>query len=322
MNIVKIKEGFASEYAQYNDKYCYFVNWKWIIPFDVITQQEYIEISQKDDINCLGREIPHLDYIANESGSFSNAFSLAFTNKEDIDKIIDYKTTNDINSIDKFIEFNKFSITDNDLTFEYVRKFRTWLADILFNLLKNSKISPDVIQMLNYYSKEMTDNVVVGLHLVSDSNKVTLQNTQYSTCGCKSSENQILLSNITTCDPIIEYRKSIYNIMVKTFSDIDFWKERDYELLIQINEYLDYIIKKNLPLSQCEFSNDLYDCGCLSDKDYKQNKYIEILKNLQLSFEYIAEGKNNTDNNIIKHKNFIGQSLNNWAVYLYEKMRW
>ena len=46
-------------------QYCYFINWKWIVPFEVITQQEYIEISQKDDINYLGREIPHLDYIAN-----------------------------------------------------------------------------------------------------------------------------------------------------------------------------------------------------------------------------------------------------------------
>ena len=118
------------------------------------------------------------------------------------------------------------------------------------------------------------------------------------------------------CDPIKEYRKSIYNIMVKTFSDIEFWEKRDPDLLEEINKYLDYIIKKNLPLSQCEFAIDLYDCGCLSDKDYKQNKYIEILKNLMTSFEYIIDEKVN------QHKNFIGQSLNDWDVYLYEKMRW
>ena len=318
MNIVKIKEGFASDYSQYNDMYCYFINWKWIVPFEVITQQEYTEISQKDDIECLGRTIPHLDYIANESGSFSNAFSLSFANKEDIDNIIDWKSTNEVNSIAKFIEFNKFSASDNPLDFNTVRKFRTWLAENLFTLLKDEIQTPkDVLQMLEYYSQDMSDDVIKGLYLVSDNNLITINSTSYSTCGCKSADNQNILNPvISMCDPIKEYRKSIYNIMVKTFSDIEFWKNRESELLEEINKYLDYIIKKNLPLSQCEFSNDLYDCGCLSDKDYKQNKYIEILKNLIISFKYII------DKNINQHKNFIGQSLNDWAIYLYEKMRW
>jgi hypothetical protein len=314
MNIIKIKEGFAEDYAQYNDMYCYFINWKWIVPFEVITQQEYIEISQKDDITCLGREIPYLDYTKK---SFSSAFASSFASIN-IENIIDWRATYNANSIAKFIEFNKFSASDNPLDFNTVRRFRTWLSEELFSLLKYETFTPkDVLQMLKYYSDDMSDNVIKGLYLVSDNNLITINSTNYSSCGCKSTDNQSVLNPIISmCDPIKEYRKSIYNIMVKTFSDIEFWEKRDPDLLQGINKYLDYIIKKNLPLSQCEFAIDLYDCSCLSDKDYKQNKYIEILKNLITSFEYII----NKDVN--QHKNFIGQSLNNWAVYLYEKMRW
>lgn len=314
MNIIKIKEGFAEEYSQYNDMYCYFINWKWIVPFEVITQQEYIEISQKDDITCLGRDIPYLDYT---NKSFSSSFASSFASIN-IENIIDWRATYNANSIAKFIEFNKFSASDNPLDFNTVRRFRTWLAEELFSLLKYETFTPkDVLQMLKYYSDDMSDDVIKGLYLVSDNNLITINNTNYSTCGCKSTDNQTILNpKISMCDPIKEYRKSIYNIMVKTFSDIEFWKKRDPDLLEEINKYLDYIIKKNLPLSQCEFAIDLYDCGCLSDKDYKQNRYIEILKNLITSFEYIINEKVN------QHKNFIGQSLNDWAVYLYEKMRW
>lgn len=314
MNIIKIKEGFAEEYAQYNDMYCYFINWKWIVPFEVITPQEYIEISQKDDITCLGRTIPYLDYTKK---SFDLAFASSFASIN-IENIIDWQATYNANSIAKFIEFNKFSASDNPLDFNTVRRFRTWLAEELFSLLKDEILTPkDVLQMLKYYSDDMSDDVIKGLYLVSDNNLITINNTNYSTCGCKSTENQNVLNPIISmCDPIKEYRKSIYNIMVKTFSDIEFWEKRDPELLGEINEYLDYIIKKNLPLTQCEFAIDLYDCSCLSDKDYKQNRYIDILKNLMTSFEYII------NKNVNQHKNFIGQSLNDWAVYLYEKMRW
>ena len=314
MNIIKIKEGFAEEYAQYNDMYCYFINWKWIVPFEVITQQEYIEISQKDDITCLGRDIPYLNYTKK---SFDLAFSSSFA-RINIENIIDWQATYNANSIAKFIEFNKFSASDNPLDFNAVRRFRTWLAEELFSLLKDKPFTPkDVLQMLKYYSDDMSDDVIKGLYLVSDNNLITVNNTNYSTCGCKSTDNQAVLNpTISMCDPIKEYRKSIYNIMVKTFSDIEFWKHREPDLLEEINKYLDYIIKKNLPLTQCEFAIDLYDCSCLSNKDYKQNKYIEILKNLMTSFEYII------DENVNQHKNFICQSLNDWAVYLYEKMRW
>jgi len=316
MNIVKIKEGFAKNYAQYNDKYCYFINWHWIVPFDCITQEEYIEISQQNDINCLGREIPYIDYVS-DNGNFSTDFSIDFANREAIEAIIDKHITFEINSISKYIEFNKFSATDNNLTFEQVRKFRTWLAEKLLNIVDFTNVENSILvkQMLNYYKDEKTDDVVKGLYITT--NNVYIQSTQYSSCGCNNPKNlDVLHSNIVMCNPIEEYRKSIYDIMVSTFSNIDFWTNREDELLIEINKYLDYIIKKNLPLYQSDYSSDLYDCDCLSNKNSQQERYIGILKNLYKSFEYIINKE------VINHKNFIGQTLNDWSIYIYERMRW
>ena len=43
---------------------------------------------------------------------------------------------------------------------------------------------------------------------------------------------------------------------------------------------------------------------------------MNMLKELSKAFGYIIDEK------VTGNKNMIGNSLNNWAVYLYEQMRW
>ena len=70
-----------------------------------IFSKKALDISQKDDITCLGRDIPYLDYT---NKSFSSSFASSFASIN-IENIIDWQATYNANSIAKFIEFNKFS---------------------------------------------------------------------------------------------------------------------------------------------------------------------------------------------------------------------
>ncbi len=104
--------------------------------------------------------------------------------------------------------------------------------------------------------------------------------------------------------------------MVDVFSDINFWMQREKELLLEIKRYIDAIIKLNLPLTASQYVSELYDCNCLTSTDSAQERLMSILKNLSTAFDYMANDK------VTGNKNFIGDTLNQWAVKLYEIMRW
>lgn len=228
--------------------------------------------------------------------------------------LIDIETTEKINDLNKFIEFNKFSYTDSELTFDDVRVFRTWLAKTLYNVLSHEE-DIDVLEMLNYYANEMNDCTIQHLNLFNiDSSTDVISNINKSTCGCQRST--VEQTSLSSCDPIAVYRKSVYEKMVSVFGDIDFWLQREDDLLKEIKKYIDFIIFKNLPLVQSEYVTNLHDCGCLSDTNIEQTELMQIMKNLSVSLGYLI------NNEAYSHKNFIGETLNKWSSLLYEKMIW
>ena len=109
-------------------------------------------------------------------------------------------------------------------------------------------------------------------------------------------------------------------------SDLDKEENENYEYSISINKeefysklgieysnklYIDNIIKAGFVFSNNE--NTLYvNCNC---GDNNKNN-TAILQNLSVSLEYII------NNDINNHKNFIYDSLHNWAEKLYDKMYW
>lgn len=306
MNIVKFRDIVLNEKNNKHDlsqdkvdyfnshlkgKYAYCVNWLHVIALDSITEKQYVDISKTGDTG-----------------------DLTFIELIDIKNFIDMEATYKVNSAEKYVLANQFT-TDDDITLCEIKKFRTWLADVL--LKSHPTVTYKIDEMLKYYKLEMNDETVKHLTQFAPETTVDpIMSTNTHTCGCQKTSTSGLITGVTTCNPIYEYRKAVYNQMVETFSDISFWLELEHDVLNEIKRYIDNIIKCNLPLYTSEFTSDLYDCGCLSNADSQQEKYIEILKDLSDCFEFMA-----TEN--YKNKtNHIGLTLNKWASLLYERMRW
>lgn len=320
MNIVKIKDihlpvdpdtqeplvdPIVFDYVK--DKYCYLINWKWIVPFSYTLLDEETGEAQtftfNDYIECSKDDKAPEDY------PYANL--LDYVNLG----LVDFALTEKANSIARFVEANNFS-SDSDITLDELKKFRTWLAQTLLRVLVEVE-SYDITEMLKYYAENMYDSTVQHLtHFVPKKATDVLTATTKNTCGCASQSNANLIGSVTTCDALLLYRKAVYEKMVEVFSDISFWSELEPELLEEIKKYIDGIIHHNLPLYTVDYVSDLYDCGCLSDKDASQERLMSYLKSLSKAFGFMAEG------NIQGNRNFIGDALNRWAAYLYERMYW
>lgn len=274
-------------------KYAYAINFKFVVPFEDITFAQYYEISNNESIIS---GINYIDLI-------------------NISEFIDQSKTQMANSITVFEEANKFT-TDSDITLDELKKFRTWLADMLYTLF-NDSLDSITKEMLNYYREEMHDDTIEHLsYFANDTEHDLISTTNTSTCGCQN--NTQLLNNqyiISSCNPTYIYRKGVYEKMLSVFSDIDFWLKLDKDFLNEIKRYIDGIIKCNLPLYTSQFYSELHDCGCLTQNSAQEER-MQILKDLSMCFDFLA-----TDNYTSK-KNHISLTLNKWASLLYERMRW
>lgn len=140
-----------------------------------------------------------------------------------------------------------------------------------------------------------------------------------SRCGCSGSLNMYDMG-LSACDCVEIYRKNVYAQMVADFSNIDFWKNRS-EILPDFMKYIEGIIKNNFTLGYSEHSTLYCDCSCNSAND-QQSANMTILRNLLKALQYIYNEVEGEGEGLSGHKNFVSESLNKWAVILYEKMQW
>ena len=342
MNIVKLKDiilkepcGLSPEKIElfntkFKGRYVHCINWTYLVPLEAMDNEAAIELSKElcidlfSDLKAMQKGITTTTSIDNYPWFYLH----------ELTEYVDENDTEKVNAIYKYIEYNSFT-PDKELTLEQIKMFRTWLATVLFNLLsKEPDVEKNTIAMLNYYKNEMTDDVidtlasfhvdmpqvniytagvqgVTGINILSPINK--------SSCSCTHSSIAAMLaqpSSVSVCDPIAIYRRALYSQMVDVFSDINFWMQREKELLLEIKRYIDAIIKLNLPLTASQYVSELYDCNCLTSTDSAQERLMSILKNLSTAFDYMVNDK------VTGNKNFIGDTLNQWATKLYEIMRW
>lgn len=319
MNIIKILDAHVpvnftdkekTMFGYVKDKYCYLINWKWIVPFEYTTVNS--ETGEETTFSFSTEQ--YIECSVNDHAPVENYPYAEYTQYVAC-HLIDIALTEKANSVVRFIEANKFS-SDSEITLDELKCFRTWLAKALYNVL-NGIAEYDIIEMLNYYRLEMNDTTIKHLTHFAPATAIDILNTMVkSTCGCQGSTSANLIGSVNTCDPIYLYRKAVYEKMVTIFSEITFWTERENELLVEIKKYIDGIIAHNLPLVSSQYVSDLYDCGCLSDANASQERLMNILKNLSKAFGFMIEDQ------VTGNRNFIGDTLNQWAAYLYEKMRW
>ena len=327
MNIIKFKDikldsscGLSSNKIElFNNelkgKYAYVINWMYVISFDRISQENYVKVS-------IGNPL--------QEGSYLEFIEIPH-------EVIDITETNNINSIEKYNNLNKYT-TDSNVTIDEIKQFRPWVAHML--LRQNNIQDSDIKQMLKYYTYDnddkqegsgMYDNVIKQLTVFGDTSLMFKASTNNS-CGC--STNNYNASNTCCCtnnsianlntfklsnnsfDAIEIYKMNIYTKMVDTFKNLDFWLPYKDSILIDMKNYVDNIIKVDLPLYTTIQSSTYAECGCLNQKDMEQQNNMKILSNFSQALGYIIDG--DMDN----HKNFIKDALFKWASILYERMYW
>lgn len=296
MNIVKFHDTHIENDDTFNGyfkgKYCYAPHMTWAVPFDNLTESEYTNLEVDGDISIVSTYINISDYA----------------------EFIDEEATERANSVAKYVSFNNF-VPDTDISLDDLKLFRRWLASTLLEMDKDIKSYDEKItQMLTYYQMDMYDDVVKQLsNFRIVDNKIVF--TNMSTCNCTPVIGA-QLSTESICDPIAQYRQAIYEFMVQTFSNIDFWKDLDVEFLQEFKAYIEGIIGYNLPLYISDYVSEFADCSCVNVANTAQELLQRILKNLATSLQYMI------DNQVDGHKNFIADSLREWSSKLYEKMQW
>lgn len=304
-------------------KYAYWVHMRYIVPFSTMSYNAYVAC--EEDITKL---------LKKEDGSYPKPYGCQYldlyshiTNLYDNTElqIIDYidaETTDKINDINEYVFKNTY-VTDNDITIDELKIFRTWLAKelLIFDTnndtgeIKHNLYNELESHVICYYANNMIDQTIKSL-LNFGATGTNYNNININKCGCSGSTDLSSLynSSISICDPISIYRKNIYNKMVEIFSNVEFWKQFPPEFILTIKHYIDNIIKIGLPLQKNQYISSLTDCTCVSDQT--QSEGMTILNNLSQSLQYIY------DNDISGHKNYIKDALYNWSSVLYEDMYW
>lgn len=328
MNIIKLVDKImpndlpqADLFNKYlRGKYAYWVQMRYIVPMGLYEENgQLIGMKHEGYVAC-EEDITKL--LMKEDGSYKKPYG-----SPNIDvyepymmDYVDAIETDRINSTKEFRLKNEY-VPDNDITIDELKLFRTWLAKEIISLdtdewgkQKYLYFNELDFHMLKYYAQEMYNETI---KILSDFGTNQVVYNEYKTgCGCGSGTNLSSLYNtqLSICDPISIYRKNLYLKMVELFSKIEFWTQWPKEFILTFKNYIDNIIKLNLPLSNSEFIESFKDCTCINKSN--QDILMDILKRLSLSLDYIA------NNDITGHKNYIGDALKDWSSKLYENMQW
>lgn len=314
MNIIKLKD-IITESDFFNEnlkgKYAIAFNFNYIFPLGVSGISETAS-------QIIGIEQQKISEISDEIVITMSDGSGIFREGSDYVRFSDYIDYVEIpDSVDKYLYLNEFA-TDEDITLDDLKRFRTWLADVLYandTWIEEWSGDPDKLRnMLQYYVQEMYDQVVKSLMKFNnyvDINSISKQ----SGCGCANSTVTYTADVLSVCDPLLIYRHNIYKYMIEVFSDITYWLGQE-EICGEMKKYIDNIIKANLPLASVSLYDKFADCTCINIDANEQETLTNILRRLSQSLGYIV------DHNTSGNRNFIASAFLDWSTYLYEKMRW
>lgn len=306
------------------NKYAYAVNWTHIMPLNSVIDGTPIPVGDPFNPDT------EVTYVNAEIGLLDIDHLMKFS---DLKLWMDQVNTLSIlqNDRTKYDYLNEFT-PDDEITIEELKVFRTWLASILLanTPMINGWSNPDMLTaMLTYYKqnlKDTTTDILTNFSVymannilvagTSQVNKVNLAALGLSSgCGCFGGVQGVgSVAATTGCDPLQMYRNAIYNYMVETFSNVDYWMEQ-VEICVEMKKYLEGILKVGLPLGS-KIIDPYADCGCNTMDSDTQVRYRKMIEALIQSLTYIIEGK------VSGNRNYVATAFSNWATYLYEYMYW
>lgn len=334
MNIVKLldkimpdsyeESAFFNKYLK--GKYAYWIHMRYIVPIGLFFENDIMigmkhegYVACEEDINKL---------LIKEDGTYPQPYGSPYldTYKQGIVEFIDIRETDRVNSTYEYIIRNNY-VPDQDITIDELKVFRTWLAQELLRMDMNEDtaqhnyiyLTEENTHVLNYYANNMYDSTIESLMSFSKYNKISYNHTSTIPCGCINSDsnlNFLELSDINICNPVEIYREYMYSAMVDMFVDINFWIQWPSGFLMTFQQYINNIIKVDLPFKTKSniYTKVMADCSCISDTS--QEKYIDILRRLSISLSYII------NKDITGHKNYITDAFTDWATNLYQEMYW
>lgn len=295
-------------------KYAYWIQMRYIVSFDFMRHEGYVAC--EEDVAKL---------LQKADGTYPKPYGAPVIDVYDpkIINYIDILETDLINNTTQYRLKNKFT-SDEDITIDELKCFRTWLAETLLSMDQNDKgmqmnlaFDDSQVHVLNYYKSGMYDGVIKILTEFGQAELNFIDDIKSSTCGCNhasSNLSSLYGSSVTLCDPITIYKKNLHDKMVQMFSNIEFWTQWSPEFIFEFKKYIDNIIKLNLPFSQSLLTEKFMDCDCI-DKS-SQEEAIDILKRLSVALNYIYIGE------VSGHKNYVTSALTDWSSILYEIMEW
>lgn len=330
MNIIKLKDiimpdsnpksAFFNKYLK--GKYAYWIQMRYIVPFGLDRLGDAPVGMKHEGYVACEEDITKL--LQREDGSWPKPYgseNIDLYSDSEFMKYVDDIETDKINSTVEYRLKNKYS-SDEDITIDELKQFRTWLAKELLFMDQSEKgeqnyrhFNSTETHVLEYYAFNMYDDTIKILSEFGGQ-RVSIPNLTQNSCGCNSTNlSSLYIESTNVCDPISIYRENIYNRMVNMFSEVSFWSRWSKEFILEIKKYVDNIINMNFPLHHSTLSNSFNDCGCLAIDD-PQDNFIGILKRLSVSLNYIY------NDDLSGHKNYISSALNDWSSQLYENMSW
>jgi hypothetical protein len=320
MAIIKFKDKIHTNDEGFNislkNKYAYWIQFKYVIPFSEITTEKYIEL-ERDGI-CIDK------IEAYKKGDLrALPFNLWFS--DELTEYIDFKETEKFQNFDKLEKYNKSigSIAPN-LTTDKIKDTRTFLLDTFIGILKNAdattldaytyKNKDLILRALEYFknggldkefSKILNDiDTILNNNFNNSGSSGNSGITDLGSCGClgnipNNTPNQNLQGgffnayNITGSTLVNNYHTGMMVILNDFLKNPDFWiLNLDTSDHIELKEYLEGIIKLGLdiPAYTATFKTDV-------------NNMIQVLT-------YII------DQDLIGHKNFIRDSIYKFVNYV------
>lgn len=323
MAIIKFKDKIHTNDEGFNislkNKYAYWIQFKYVIPFSEITTEKYIEL-ERDGI-CIDKIEAY-----KKRDLRALPFNLWFS--DELTEYIDFKETEKFQNFDKLEKYNKSigSIAPN-LTTDKIKDTRSFLLGTFIGILKNAdsttldaytyKNKAIILRALEYFknggldkefSKILNDIDTIlnnNFNNSGNSGNGNLGPGDLGSCGClgnSNNNNQINPSlqggffnayNITGSTLVNNYHTGMMVILNDFLKNPDFWiLNLDTSDHIELKEYLEGILKLGLdiPAYTATFRTDI--------------------NNMIQSLTYII------DQDLIGHKNFIRDSIYKFVNYV------
>lgn len=301
MNIVAFKDKIHPEDEWFNQelkgRYAYLIQMKYVVTLD-LDRADYIRYEQ-DSTALTGSDRTWRDLDA-------------------LKEYVDEARTRMANDISSFLRENKY-VTDEDITLDELKVFRSWLASSLleFDIHEDGTPAHNLFndlftRTLQYYAHGRYDETV---RILSEITPVlpSITTPDITDCGC-AGHIQMTSLNLVGCDALEIYRNHLHAQMEEHFREIEFWRQFPAIFLIEFKEYIDNILRLNLPLQAATSNINYQDCACLPDTAQQANQ--EILRRLSRTLQYMADGE------VDGHRNFMADALRDWSSKLYEVMYW